>query len=219
MNKTKLTYLTILGLAFLGPVCLKLKADLPPDWPGIMVTTYETNKVADGYIFLAVASVTPGVGTYLMILNNDGTPVWYEENTNTHEIYDFKVQPNGYLSYAPFIEEHSWTGGGDVYHEIRDESYNVVETVTGKNGYVGEGHDFQVLPNGHILQFGYYMSEVDMSQLIAGGNPAAWVAGGIIQELDAQRNVVWQWRSWDHYPFSDAGKICTAQLWSLWTWI
>jgi hypothetical protein len=191
--------LTVVALLGASP---KVIAQLPADFPGITVSNYVPGAVAEGYVFLAVASVTPGIGTYQMILKNDGTPVWYQKLPN-EEIYDFKVQPNGYLSYAPFIEEHSYTGGGDVYHELRNDAYDLKETVTGGNGYVAEGHDFQVLANGNILQFGYYLSEVDMSQIIAGGHPAALISGGVVQELDAQRNVVFQWRTWDYYKFAD----------------
>jgi hypothetical protein len=175
---------------------------LPENFPGITVTTYDPAKVGEGYIFLAVASETPGIGTYLMIFQNDGTPVWYRE-VDSEEIYDFKVLPNGYLSYAPFIEAHSFAGGGDVVHEILDPDYNLQETITGGNGYVAEGHDFQILPNGHVLQFGYYRSQVDMSQIVSGGHPAALVAGAVVQELDSQRNVIFQWRTWDQTTFED----------------
>lgn len=199
---------TTLGLCataavLFGAAPTPLNAALPANFPGVTVTTYVTNKVADGCIFLAVASETPGVGTYQMILQNDGTPVWYEENTNTHAIYDFKVLPNGHLHSAPFIEAHRWTDGGDVVHEIRDEGYHLREILAGGNGYVADGHDFQWLPNGHVLQLGYTLSEVDVSEFLAGGHPAARISGGIVQELDLQRNVVWQWRTWDHFNFAD----------------
>jgi len=202
MNTKRITLICAVLVSFLGLIQDNTRGELPADFPGITVTTYDPCAVADGYIFLAIASVTPGVGPYVMILQNDGAPVWYKK-MNTDEIYDFKVMSNGYLCYAPFIEEHSYTGGGDVFHEIRDDNYNLKETITGGNGYVAEGHDFQVLPNGNILQFGYYMSEVDMSQIVEGGHPAALVSGGIVQELDAERNVVFQWRTWDYYDFED----------------
>lgn len=177
--------------------------ELPSDFPGVTVTTLDAEAVGEGYIFLAVATETEGIGTYLMILENDGTPVWHQK-LDTHEIYDFKVQPNGYLICAPFIEAHSYTGGGDVVHEIWDDSFQRREVIAGGNGYVAEGHDFQVLPNGHILQFGYYMSEVDMSQILEGGHPGALVSGGVVQELDQDRQVVFQWRTWDYYDFESA---------------
>ncbi|NIS54053.1 MAG: hypothetical protein GWN94_23635 [Phycisphaerae bacterium] len=50
------------------------------------------------------------------------------------------------------------------------------------------------------------MSEVDMSQIVNGGHPAALVSGAIVQELDGNkdnRNVVFQWRTWDNYSFED----------------
>ena len=44
---------------------------------------------------------------------------------------------------------------------------------------------------------------MDLSGLINGGYPNALVSGGVIQELDADRNVVFQWRTWDHYSPED----------------
>lgn len=192
----------LLAWVLLGQMNNTVFAAVPADFPTVHVTTFVPGAVGEGYIFLAVASVTEGVGTYMMIFDNNGTPVWYEK-LNTNQIYDFKVQPNGYLTSAPFIFDHSYTDGGDVYHQIRDDNYNIIEELHGKNGYVAEGHDFQVLPNGNILQFGYYLSEVDVSQIVNGGHPAALVSGGVIQELDADRNVVFQWRTWDHFNFED----------------
>ena len=51
-----------------------------------------------------------------------------------------------------------------------------------------------------------------MSKIVTNGNPAALVSGAIIQELDAQRNVVFQWRSWDHYPFTSQWVNSTAAV-------
>ena len=183
---------------------LRAGAQLPADFPRIVVSNYNPAAVSPGCVFLAVASELPGGGAYLMIVTNNGSIVWHEKLA-VPGIYDFKALPNGYLACAPFITAHSWTDGGDAVHQIRDENYALRETITGGNGYVAESHDFQMLPNGNVLQFGYYLSEVDMSQLVPSGHPAALVSGGVVQELDAQRNVIFQWRSWDHYPF--AGNV------------
>jgi hypothetical protein len=69
-----------------------------------------------------------------------------------------------------------------------------------------------MLPNGDVLLLGYYLSRVDMSQVVPNGNPAALVSGAVLQELDAQRNVVWQWRAWDHYPFTQQWVNSTAAV-------
>ena len=175
-------------------------AQLPANFPTSIVITNFPSAVADGYVFEGVSSGPTNVGYYAMILTNDGSPIWYKELTNA--CYDFKVLPNGYLHYAQQIKALSYSGGGDVLHQILDESFNPVEGIQAGNGYIAEAHDFQLLPNGDALVLGYYLTQVDMSQVVPNGNPAALVSGAIIQELDAQRNVVWQWRAWDHYPFT-----------------
>ncbi len=45
---------------------------------------------------------------------------------------------------------------------------------------------------------------IDMSLIVPGGNPNAIVIGLIIQEIDENKNVVFQWRSWDHFNIIDA---------------
>jgi hypothetical protein len=43
-----------------------------------------------------------------------------------------------------------------------------------------------------------------MSQIVPGGDPAALVTGLVIQEVDVNGNVYFQWRSWDHFEITDA---------------
>jgi len=180
--------------------CPNAGAQLPADFPTLSVTTNYPAAVGAGYIFQGVNLATAGVGYYAMILANDGTPVWYQQLTNA--CWDFKVLPDGHLHYAQQLRALTYTGGGDVVHQILDENYYLTESIQAGNGYIAEAHDFQMLPNGNVLLFGYYLSEVDMSQVVSNGNPAALVSGAVLQELDAQRNVVFQWRTWDHYPFT-----------------
>lgn len=178
------------------------RGSIPDDFPAITVDVCDSSQVDDGFIFLTVAADVEGIGYYLMILDNQGEPWWYKK-LNADYAYDFKVQPAGYMSYGQFIHHHTYTGGGDVIHMIMDTTMTVVDSVQMQNGYVAEGHDFRMLGNGHVLLFGYYLTPVDMSQYVDGGQPDALVSGGVIQELDSDRNVIFQWRSWDHYSFAE----------------
>ena len=92
MKMTRLGLFCATVVAFLGLAYNDANAQLPPDFPTVTVTTYKTNAVSDGYIFLAG-------GTYAMMLQNDGTPVWYT-NAPPLQDMDVKVLPNGYLHYA-----------------------------------------------------------------------------------------------------------------------
>ncbi len=173
---------------------------VPVDLPSFTVTTHYPELVGSGYVFLTVTDTSEDGAYYVMIINNQGTPVWYRKIPN--HIYDFKLLPNGLLHYAEFYHTHSWTGGGDVYHRIVDANQNDIETITGGNRYNADGHDFQLLPNGNVLQLAYYKSQMDLASLIPAAYPNALVAGAVIQELDSNRNVIWQWRTWDHYEFA-----------------
>lgn len=187
------------ALAALALSLTSLKAQVPTDFPSFTVTTYDTNAVGNGYIFLSVTDTSTNVGYYVMVLRNDGTPVYYQSVPN--HSYDFKLLPNGFLHNAPFYHTHSWTGGGDVNHQIFDGNGTLRETVGATNGYTADGHDFQLLPNGNVLLISYYKSQMDLSRIVPGAYPNALVAGAVLQELDAQRNAIWQWRSWDYYNF------------------
>jgi hypothetical protein len=174
------------------------EVELPANFPAITTHVYDSNAIGEGYIYMTVAAEVEGVGYYLMILENDGTPVWYKELPNDYA-YDFKMQPNGLLTYAQLFHHHSYSGGGDVVHMVMDEEFNEIESIQMGNGYIAESHDFQLLPNGHVLLFGYYMTQMDLTEIVNGGYPNALVSGGVVQELDADRNVVFQWRTWDLY--------------------
>jgi hypothetical protein len=182
---------------FFSLACLNVNADLPSDFPGLTVTTCDSNAVGAGYVFLEVTDSSTDGGYYVMMLKNDGTPVWYQ-NVGNHS-YDFKTLPNGNLHCASVYHPHSWTDGGDCTHDILDNSYDVAETITAGNGYVADSHDFQLLPNGHMLLHGYYQTQIDLSRYAASASPNALVAGAVIQELDQERHVIFQWRSWDHF--------------------
>lgn len=134
----------------------------------------------------------------MFMLDDDGEVVNYKELPEDYS-YDFKMQPNGLLTYAQFLSHHTYTGGGNCAHMLLDQEMNELGSYQMKNGYIAEAHDFQILPNGHILMFGYYMTQMDLSDIVDGGYPDAKVSGGIIQELDDEGNVIFQWKSWDHY--------------------
>ena len=198
LDMTKVYLFSATIVAFLGLACTIVSAQLPPDFPTVTVTTYETNAVSDGYIFL-------NGGTYVMMLQNDGTPVWYT-NAPPLQGMDLKVLPNGFLHYAQLFEFSS-SASTEVHHRILDNNYNLKETIDAGNGYVAEGHDFQMLPNGNVLVLSYYDTRMDLSRFIPGGWPSALVSGALIQELNSDREVVWQWRFWDHYAFTPARLV------------
>ena len=180
---------------------------LPSNFPTISVDT--SNSPADGKIFMANISQTSSVGQYLMIVNNDGSVVKYNKVGGLFGLA-FTVLPNGELSYAEVIAASGgWLANGRFI--VMDTAFAPVDTFQAGNGYSFTfPAEFQLLPNGHALLYAIDPEPVDMSQY--GGSPNAIVAGEVIQELDASKNVVFQWRSWDYLPISDSYISLTTSV-------
>lgn len=152
--------------------------------PSISKTT------APGYIF-----VNNWIGSpYIMILKNDGTPWFYKRVRERSR--DFKVQPTGVLTRR--VRSPIW---GFV---SMDKAYNELDTFLCQNGYGTDEHELQLLPNGNALLIALDYQEVDMSKMVEGGNPGVRVIGNHVQEIDPDKNVVFEWRSWDHFNIPDA---------------
>ena len=168
----------------------------PINFPPITVTTQ--GATAPGRLFLSNFAWTNSVvsTTFLMILDNSGGPYYYKEMSGSD--FDFKLQPNGHLTYFDF--------NAGAYMEL-DSTYNIVNTYSCSEGYLTDLHDLRLLPNGHALLMGTDRETIDMSTIVPGGNPGATVLGLIIQEFDKDKNVVFDWRSWDHFKITDATHL------------
>jgi hypothetical protein len=152
-------------------------------------------KIAEASDHLFFVSLVPSDKQYLMILDNLGKPLYYKPMRSMST--DFKMQPNGNLTYYDDVD--------NAYYEL-DSNYNVIDSFRAGNGYRTDVHDLVVLPNGHALLMAYDPEFVDMSKIVPGGNPYATVIGAIIQELDQNKKVIFQWRSFDHFQVTDATK-------------
>jgi hypothetical protein len=166
---------------------------LPEDLPNVCVTV--SNDPADGYIFIAPWYFRGSFfdPNYLMIVDNYGTPIYYKRNEVL--ALDFKLHSNGILTYHD-------RGSRAVFG--LDSSYSIVDTFKCGNGYLTDFHDVQLLANGHYLILGQDYQTVRMDTVVQGGDSAATVIGLIVQEKDENHNIVFQWRSWDHFLITDA---------------
>ncbi len=177
-----------------SPRAVSQAADsLPLDFP--QVATKIMGPTGDGRIFISNLGFNPQISNvpYLMILDNVGQLIYYKRMKGI--CLDFKVQPNGLLTYFDFLA---------LKYYAMDSNYAVVDSFKCGNGYRTDLHELRILPNGHALLLSYDYEKVDMSKVAAGGNPNATVIGLIVQELDTAKNVVFQWRSWDHFQITDA---------------
>jgi hypothetical protein len=135
----------------------------------------------------------PSDEQYLLIMDNNENMIF--SRPTVERAFDFRMLPNGNFVY--FDENTS-------SNVILNSSYQVIDNYMCGNGYKTDLHEFILLPNGHALLLGLDPHIVNMSAIVNGGDTAATVTGFVIQELDNSKNVVFQWRSFDHFAITDA---------------
>ncbi|HYV94732.1 MAG TPA: aryl-sulfate sulfotransferase [Chitinophagales bacterium] len=160
-------------------------------------TISTNNNAAPGQIFYNNQDDLDPENTncFNTIIENDGTVVYAKDmGLGGH---DFKINYNGYLTYFNF-ESYYWM--------VMDSNYNIIDSFRAGNGYplTTNPHDCSMYPDGHTLLLVENHETMDMTPY--GGLPDATVTGVIIQELDANKDVVWEWSGWDHFQITDAGS-------------
>jgi hypothetical protein len=170
---------------------------LPHDFPKLFVDRHPGNGApTPGWYLAANVLVAPGESSYAMILDTNGTPVWYEKGaapisnvtpvaTNTLAFMaanvssGFGVDPNG-----AFRVEHLGTAQVDT-----------VRTVNAPTDF----HEFQRLPNGDTVLLSFpERPGVDLTGLQNFG-PNSTIADCVVQEVNPQGALVFQWRGSDHF--------------------
>lgn len=166
----------------------------------------EDSAATKGYYFL-----TPYTSAFLsnydhaqLILDNFGRIIFYRivpKTLNLTPTIDFKLQPNGWMSY--FNTNLS-------KHFIMDSTFTVIDSIKCTGGYDTDQHDLQILPSNHYLLFGSEMRNMNLTSYhyfgvnhTAPGGANAQVFGVVIQEFNAKKELIWQWKAHDHYQFSD----------------
>jgi len=176
---------------------------LPP------VTVGVNTNPAPGALYIAPNSrvTSPSFAPSLMVLGVDGKPI--TSRFLPEYGFDFRILPDGRLGYTVF--QSAGTGpreSSSVF--LVDTNLQIIDTVYGANEYNIAMHTFDVLPNGNRLLVMQENVTVDMSSLVPGGNPAASVQQMLIQEIDIDGNILFQWRSLDHFPVAVTFEDLTA---------
>jgi len=146
---------------------------VPSDFPKIEIDILK--ETALGNIFVANRYGSH----YMMILENDGTPYFY----NT-------------LSFWAWYLDQSFV--------VLDTNFKSIDTLNCAPLYSLDNHEFQLLSNGHYFFIVNEPQIMDMSQLVDGGDSNATVYGKHVVEFDSNDNIIFIWRSWEHFNILDA---------------
>jgi hypothetical protein len=165
--------------------------------PPYTFTLYDSS--ATGYYFISGIKLGNPAGyiSVQLVLDSKGSVVYFKTHPSNERADDFKIQPNGVITYF---------SGSKFY--ILDSTFTVVDSVA-CIGYATDGHDLQIVNNNHYLLLGSKDSIMDLTSYHyfnhngSIGSPNATVTGNVIQELDSNKNLVFEWSTFEHFLFSD----------------
>ena len=207
---TKFTYMInyfLLSLILTAISITSIYCEIPEDLPLPLVTT--VNNPSPGGIYMTpfgeVATPEGPYRNYLMILDSTGQIVKYNllpQQEKGYKGYHFKSELNGNLSFM--TRKESQELDGTVYRT--DTSFNILNTFKDtvnpykRIRYYAAHH---LLANGNTLLLKYDFKYVDMTKYFPAGEPNGATLQALLQEIDKDKNVVFQWQSLDYIPVSD----------------
>lgn len=159
---------------------------VPPNVPAWEFHPGFTDTITCGYLFMSAFNPV-SVSTYYptnMILDSHGDLAWYY-SSNRRKL-DFKLLPNGLISWYDF---------GDFF--LMDSTFSIVDTISIQNNRNPDSHELLVDDNGHYWLLGTRDTTADLSNAITrfgiSGSTEGNLKYGLIQELDAQGNLIKEW--------------------------
>ncbi len=161
---------------------------LPHDFPAITVANPSPGGPTPGWYLLGDNNPPPNSAAFAMVLDSNGTPVWYRRAGAP-----INVTPLGHDTVAYFT-----TGGFSIYNLDNDttQSLGTVNVPT-------DFHELYPAPNGNYWMMSYPLKGgVDLTGMNANppppSGPNSTIVDCVLQEVDPQGNLVWQWIMSDH---------------------
>jgi len=125
----------------------------------------------------------------LNVIDNNGDSVFQRIYGSTP--YDFQLGRNGY--FDTYRSDFS-------RFDVMDSNFNFINYFSVKNGFQGDAHELTMLTNGNAFLTALEDQPVnDTSDAV--------IEGSVIQELDPDHNVIFEWRSFDHIDPSEAEHL------------
>jgi hypothetical protein len=167
--------------------------------PSFYISKLDSSSV--GYYFFSPIKLGKTGASTLpidLVLNKYGKVVYFKQYAEGRFSGGLQLQANGLLSY--YFNEKFY---------LMDSTFKVVDSVNCKNGLKQDAHELLVLENGEFLMIGYEIIEMDLSNYNyfnknkSAGSAKAKVKCDVVQALDRNKNVVFEWHGKDYYDFDD----------------
>ena len=144
---------------------------------------------APGYLL-----VSPNFNN-ITLFDNSGVPVYNKLLNKHYNPTIIKSHPNNlftFFSLNQFI--------------VVDKDYRIIDSIKCTNNFTTDFHDIIIDSNGNYYLMGFEQKEMDLSKVIIGGQTDAVVTGNIIQCFDKNKNLFFEWNSFEHLNITDVTR-------------
>jgi hypothetical protein len=139
----------------------------------------------------------------VMILNKQGTLLWFEPVPQGDMAADLQVQRYEGQRVLTWWQGYSGAGVGAGEDVIDNSSYRQIAVVHAANGLSADLHEFRLTPQGTALITAYDPILCNLSA--AGGPSYGGVTDSVFQEIDVKTGLVmYEWTSIDHVAMSES---------------
>ena len=133
------------------------------------------------------------------ILDGRGHVVWYHpvtaENATNMGVQRYRGQ-----SVLTWWQGRLYQHAVDV---VFNRHYHRVAAVRAGNGYVADGHEFQITPQGTALIDAYVPTGANLTSV--GGSATGTILDCVVQEIDIPTGrVLWEWHALGHIPLTQS---------------
>lgn len=171
---------------------------LPHDFPQLKVT--RPGAPPAGWYLTGNGIAPVGTGTYAMVLDNNGTPVWYQKSAGVGAI-NLTLLLDGTLAWM--------SSSGANFGVDANGAFQDFNLTTGATGWISapipptDLHELHQMPNGDLMMLSSpLVANVDMTAL---GIPTKeTIVDCVVQEVDPAGHLVWEWRASDHIAVGES---------------
>jgi hypothetical protein len=165
---------------------------LPHDFPLVSPTTHPAaGSPTPGWYVIGNVFVAPGYGKFAMIIDANGTPVWYHRTSAAPTVVT--ALPGSTVGITLLANPPAVSTA--TLYQLPSSTTVGVQTV----GVPLDDHELQELPNGDFMLLSYpTLSGVNLSGLATYTCTNCTMFDCAVQEVDPSGNLVWDWRASDH---------------------
>jgi hypothetical protein len=171
---------------------------VPEKFPTITITNFAAAD-RDSVVLLGARFVNNAFGSWVMVMDNDGVPLWWREIDLG---LNFRKHENGLFSYV----QYAGTIDGQMHSKniVMDAALQNVMEIRPPGDFINDLHDFKFTKRGTYYTMSYQWRTNEL-QLPGGGTTNVYVKDNFVHEVRTSDGaVLFEWGTWGNLSYLDS---------------